>query len=84
MSKVHIYSADDLKADKADSKLMSDLKKPRSDRDPLYGGGSLLMPKEVESFDGRKIPKIPTGDFEDFEKFLDEAFKRRTKSTKSK
>lgn len=82
IGKVHIYSADDLKAGRADSKLMSDLKKPRSDRDPLYGGGALLMPREVSSFDGVKLPNIPTGDFEDFGKFLDEAFGRAMSTRK--
>lgn len=82
--KVHIYSPDDLKAGKADSKLMSDLKRPRGQRDPLYGGGALLMPGEVASFDGVPLPYIPTGDFEDFGKFLDEAFKKRAKQVKSK
>ena len=80
--RVHIYSHDDLKADKADSKLMSDLKKPRGQRDPLYGGGALLMPGEVSSFDGVPLPYIPRGDFEDFGKFLDEAFKKRAKQPK--
>lgn len=82
--KIHIYSPDDLKAGRADSKLMSDLKRPRGQRDPLYGGGALLMPREVSSFDGVPLQYIPRGDFEDFGKFLDEAFKRHTKQIKSK
>lgn len=74
--KIHIYSPGDLKASRARSKLMSDLKRPRGQRDPLYGGGALLMPREVSSFDGVPLPYIPTGDFENFEQFLNEAFKK--------
>jgi hypothetical protein len=76
MSTVHIYSPDDLKAGKAQSDRMSNLKKSRSQRDPGHGE-TLLMPREVSSFDGVKLPSVPTGDFKSFKDFLDEAFAKR-------
>lgn len=76
MSTVHIYSPDDLKANKAKSERMSNLKKSRGQRDPGYNE-TLLMPREVQSFDGVKLPYIPTGNFKSFEDFLDEAFKKK-------
>lgn len=76
MSTVHIYSPDDLKANKAQSDRMADLKKSRGRRDPGRNE-TLLMPREVQSFDGVALPSIPTGDFKSFEDFLDEAFNKR-------
>ena len=76
MSTVHIYSPDDLKAIKAQSDRMANLKKSRGQRDPGHNE-TLLMPREVQSFDGVKLPYIPTGNFESFKDFLDEAFKKR-------
>ncbi len=74
MSTVHIYSPDDLKASNAQSERMANLKKSRARRDPGYPE-TLLMPREVQSFDGVKLPYIPTGNFKSFKDFLDEAFK---------
>jgi hypothetical protein len=53
---------------------MANLKKSRAQRDPGHNE-TLLMPREVETFDGVKLPSIPTGNFSSFKVFLDEAFK---------
>lgn len=76
MSTIHIYSPDDLKANNAQSNRMANLKKSRAQRDPGHNE-TLLMPREVQSFDGVKLPSIPTGNFKSFEDFLNEAFKKR-------
>ena len=76
MSTVHIYSPDDLKANNAQSTRMSNLKKSRAQRDPGHNE-TLLMPREVQSFDGVELPYIPTGNFDSFKDFLDEAFKQK-------
>lgn len=76
MSTVHIYSPDDLKANNAQSDRMANLKKSRARRDPGHPE-TLLMPREVEYFDGVKLPSIPTGNFESFKDFLDRAFKKK-------
>lgn len=81
MSNVHIYSPDDLKADKAKSNRMRDLKKSRSQRDPGRTE-TLLMPREVSSFDGVELPSVPTGDFKSFGDFLNKAFAKRRQPSK--
>lgn len=76
MSTVHIYSPDDLKANNAQSDRMARLKKSRAYRDPGHNE-ALLMPQEVQSFDGVKLPSIPTGNFKSFKDFLDKAFEKK-------
>lgn len=83
MSKVHIYSPDDLKANNAQSDRMARLKMSRGQRDPGRNE-TLLMPREVQSFDGVKLPYIPTGDFESFNDFLEEAFKEKKIPTRGR